>query len=232
MQGTQNPDTKSTLQKICNRQHTANNPLIRANKWRQTNNEWNYCNFDKQMQTSTDIIIDLKGENNQAFGTLYKNYFGLVNRFITNNSGTNHDAEDIFQNTMIALVAKLRQDDFVLEASVKTYIMAIAKNLWFKKLRTASRETEFTDIYDSKFYEEITFAIEEEKSYWDKLQNYIHQITEHCKGLIHDMFFKNKPIEQIQKDYGYSTKHNAQNQKHKCVEQIRKVKEQEDKKEI
>ena len=181
------------------------------------------------MQTSTNIIIDLKGENNQAFGTLYKNYFGLVNRFITNNNGTNHDAEDIFQDTMIALVAKLRQDDFVLEASVKTYIMAIAKNLWFKKLRTTKRETEFTDIHDNKFYEEISLAIEQEKTYWDKLQNYIHQITEHCKGLINDMFFKNKPIEQIQKDYGYSTKHNAQNQKHKCVEQIRKVKEQDEK---
>ena len=182
------------------------------------------------MQTSSDIIIDLKGESNQAFGALYKNYFGLVSRFITNNNGTNHDAEDIFQDTMIALVAKLRQDDFVLEASVKTYIMAIAKNLWFKKLRAANRETEFTDIHDNKFYEEISLAIEQEKTYWDKLQNYIHQITEHCKGLIHDMFFKNKPIEQIQKDYGYSTKHNAQNQKHKCVEQIRKVKEQEEKK--
>ena len=181
------------------------------------------------MQTSTDIIIDLKGENNQAFGALYKNYFGMVSRFITNNNGTNHDAEDIFQDTMIALVAKLRQDDFILEASVKTYIMAIAKNLWFKKLRTANRETEFTDMHDNKFYEEISIAIEYEKNYWDKLQNYIHQITEHCKGLIHDMFFKNKPIEQIQKDYGYSTKHNAQNQKHKCVEQIRKVKEQEEK---
>ena len=184
------------------------------------------------MQTSTDIIIDLKGENNHAFEALYKNYFAIVSRFITNNNGSTKDAEDIFQDTMIALVAKLRQDDFVLEASVKTYIMAIAKNLWFKKLRTANRETEFTDIHDSKFYEEITLAIEEEKSYWDKLQNYIHQISDHCRGLIHDMFFKNQPIEQIQKDYGYSTKHNAQNQKHKCVEQIRKVKEREGKKEI
>ena len=180
------------------------------------------------MQTSTDILIDLKGENNQAFGVLYKNYFGFVSRFITNNSGTTNDAEDIFQDTMIAFLAKLRQDDFVLEASVKTYIMAIAKNLWFKKLRTANRETEFTDMHDNKFYEEISLAIEHEKTYWDKLQNYVHQITEHCKGLIHDMFFKNKPIEQIQKDYGYSTIHNAQNQKHKCVEQIRKVKEQDE----
>ena len=184
------------------------------------------------MQTRTEIIIDLKGENNQAFGVMYKNYFTVVSRFITNNKGTNDDAEDIFQDTMIALVAKLRQDDFILEASVKTYIMAIAKNLWFKRLRSFNREMEFTDIQDNKYYEEISLAIEQEKTYWDKLQNYIHQITEHCKGLIHDMFFKNKPIEQIQKEYGYSTKHNAQNQKHKCVEQIRKVKEQANKKEI
>lgn len=184
------------------------------------------------MQTTTEIIIDLKGENNQAFATLYKNHFGLVKRFIINNNGTNHDAEDIFQDTMIVLVTKVRQDDFVLEATVKTYIMAITKNLWLKKLRKASRDTEFTDIYDNKFHEEISMAIEAEKTYWDKLQHYLHKITAHCKGLIHDMFFKNKTIEQIQKDYGYSTKHNAQNQKHKCVEQIRRVKEQESKKEI
>lgn len=187
-------------------------------------------NYNRHMQTSTEIIIDLKGENNKAFGTLYKNYFGVVNRFITNNSGTNHDAEDIFQDTMIVLIAKLRQDDFVLEASVKTYLMAIAKNLWFKKLRTASKETEFTDLHNNKFYEEISLAIEQEKTYLDKLQYYIQQISEHCKRLIHDMFFKNQPIRQIQKDYGYATLHNAQNQKHKCVEQIRKAKEREEKK--
>lgn len=115
------------------------------------------------MQTGTDIIIDLKGENNYAFGVLYKNYFGSVNHFITNNNGTKHDAEDVFQDTMIAFVANLRQDDFMLEASVKTYIMGIAKNIWFKKLRTANRETAFTDINDNKFYEEISLAIEQEK---------------------------------------------------------------------
>jgi DNA-directed RNA polymerase specialized sigma24 family protein len=56
------------------------------------------------------------------------------------------------------LVAKLREDDFVLEASVKTYIMAIAKNLWFKKLRSAKRETEFTDLHNNQFYGEISLC--------------------------------------------------------------------------
>lgn len=183
------------------------------------------------MDSNTDIIIDLKGESNYAFGALYKNYFRTINHFVTNNSGSNSDAEDVFQDTMLVLIQKLRQDDFQLTASIKTYIMAIAKNLWIKKLRNGYRETEFTNFHDNKFYEEITLSIEHEKTYWDKLQFYMTKITDHCSRLMHDMFFKNKPIEQIQKEHGYSSKHNAQNQKHKCVEQIRKVKEREEKNE-
>ncbi|MGS0748766.1 RNA polymerase sigma factor [Halpernia sp. GG3] len=176
---------------------------------------------------NNEILCDLKGENNAAFGQLYKEYFGMVNRFVTNNRGTADDAEDLFQDTMIILIEKLRKDDFELTASMKTYIMAISKNQWFKKLRNMGREIEFTDVHDNQFYEAIDNAIEEEKSFKDKLQTLIHQISQHCQGLIHDMFFKEKSIDQIQKEYGYSTKHNAQNQKHKCVEQIRKVKDDE-----
>lgn len=176
---------------------------------------------------NTTILTDLKGENNTAFGELYKNYFHSVNRFVLNNNGNSNDAEDVFQDTMMVLLEKLRQDNFELTASLKTYIMAISKNIWLKKLRKVFKEVDFTNENSNAFFDEINSAIDEEKSYIDKLQNYLHKITEHCKGLIHDMFFKEKSIEQIQKEYGYSTIHNAQNQKHKCVEQIRKVKEQD-----
>jgi RNA polymerase sigma factor (sigma-70 family) len=176
---------------------------------------------------NNEILDDLKGENNNAFGELYKTYFGMINRFVINNNGQTNDAEDVFQDTMIVLLEKLRQDNFVLTASVKTYIMAIAKNLWLKRLRTSYKQLEYSEIYDDRFFEDINQTIEQDKTYLEKLQHYLHKITAHCKGLIHDTFFKEKTIEQIQKDYGYSTKHNAQNQKHKCMEQIRKVKERD-----
>lgn len=179
---------------------------------------------------TTEIITDLKGENNSAFGKLYQEYFGMVHHFVMNNSGNIDDAEDLFQDTMMVLIQKLRQDDFELSASIKTYIMAISKNIWLKKLRDGHQETEYSEIHEKQINQEIDLAIEEEKSYKDKLQTFIHKVTKHCQGLIHDLFFKEKSIEQIQKDYGYSTKHNAQNQKHKCVEQIKKVKKEEDKK--
>jgi len=176
-----------------------------------------------------ELINDLKGENNHSFGQLYKTHFSMVNRFVLNNSGQTEDAEDLFQDTMVVLIEKLRQDNFELTASIKTYIMAIAKNIWLKKLRSPKKTVEYSEIFEQQYFEEINLAIEAEKSYWDKLQNYLHQISDHCKGLIHDMFFQQKAIEQIQKEYGYTTKQNAQNQKYKCVEQIRRVKEQEEK---
>ncbi|MBS1740474.1 RNA polymerase subunit sigma-70 [Elizabethkingia anophelis] len=176
---------------------------------------------------SNEILSDLKGENNKAFGELYKNYFGMVSRFIINNNGRTDDAEDIFQDTLLVLLEKLRQDNFVLTASLKTYVMAIAKNLWLKKLRTPHTKLECLELGDNDLLEDINQSIEEERTYWEKLQSYLTKITNHCKGLIHAMFFHEKTIEQIQQEYGYSTKHNAQNQKHKCMEQIRKAKEQD-----
>lgn len=175
--------------------------------------------------TSRDILKDLKSENNKAFGELYKRYFDMVKCYVLNNSGQLNDAEDVFQDAMIVLLEKLRHDNFILTSSLKTYIMAISKNLWLKRLRGKNQEFDFSKMYQPDFFTTLEVFIEEEKSYWEKVHAYINRITGHCRQLINDMFFKEKTIEEIQKKYGYTTRHNAQNQKHKCIEQIRRVKE-------
>ena len=174
------------------------------------------------------IIADLKTENNFAFGKLYQDNFGKISNFVQKNSGNQADAEDLFQNAMMVLVEKLRQDSFQITASIDTYIYAICKNLWFKKLRDKNYELSIDELQSFEFLTSINDSIEDEKTYLEKIKGYLLKITGHCSRLIHDIFFKEKSIEQIQKDYGYSTRHNAQNQKHKCVEQIRKVKEKEE----
>ncbi|SDE64779.1 RNA polymerase sigma factor [Riemerella columbipharyngis] len=171
-----------------------------------------------------NIIWRLKNQDNHSFGLLYENYFDMVNRFVTKNSGRTSDAEDIFQDTMVVLISKLNRDDFQLTASIKTYIMAIAKNLWLKKLRKTYREVEFTENYTDAFFEEITESIEQEKSYREKLRSYMGKITAHCRKLIYEIFFKEKSTQQIQQEYGYSSRHNVNNQKYKCIEQIRRAK--------
>ncbi len=176
------------------------------------------------------IINDLKTENNFAFGKLYKDNFNKISNFVKNNSGNQTDAEDLFQDAMMVLVEKLRQDNFQLTASINTYVYAICKNLWFKKIRNKNYELSVDKIQSFDFLTSIEDSIKGEKTYLEKLKGYLLKITDHCNRLIQDMFFKEKTIDQIQKDYGYSSRHNAQNQKYKCVEQIRKVKEEDERK--
>lgn len=115
---------------------------------------------------SNDILRELRKEKNNAFGQLYAKYFGMVDHFVTHNSGRSTDAEDLFQDTMVTLLEKLRQDNFVLTASLKTYIMAIAKNLWLKRLNAGYKNLEYSGLSESYFQEDLHSSIDQERSYW------------------------------------------------------------------
>lgn len=174
--------------------------------------------------TNTLAIEDFKKNSNVAFAILYQKYFAYTKKFVLNNKGNLEDAEDIFQDALVILYEKLFTDDFKAHTCLGYYISGISKNLWLKKLRNKEFPIEIPENYYATHQEEINLAIENERDYWDRLNGYINSISSHCKNLIQDIFMKNKSIEEIQTKYQYSSKHNAQNQKHKCVEQIRKIK--------
>ncbi|MDR6159821.1 MULTISPECIES: RNA polymerase sigma factor [Chryseobacterium] len=174
--------------------------------------------------TNTLAIEDFRKDSNMAFAILYQKYFVYTKKFVLNNSGNLEDAEDIFQDALIILYEKLYADNFKAYTCLANYLSGISKNLWLKKLRNKEFLTEIPENYYITHQEEINLAIENERDYWDKLNDYMNAVSSHCKNLIQDIFMNNKNIEEIQSKYKYSSKHNAQNQKHKCVEQIRKIK--------
>lgn len=168
--------------------------------------------------------ISERTDSSKAFSHIYTDHFHMVKKFVLINNGNISDAEDLYQDTMIIVSRKLEDDDFKLTAKLSTYIMAIAKNLWYKKLRD-SRKSEFVEEQsDDQFYQEVDHFIDNEKSNAEKLLNVLSRISSHCNRLINDIFFNYRPIKEIQEKYGYTTRHNAQNQKHKCIKQMKKEK--------
>lgn len=163
-----------------------------------------------------------------SFDRLYQHNFYKIYKLVKNYNGQMADAEDLFQDAMLVLVEKLRTDDFYLTASINTYLYAICKNLWFKKLRGNHIELTIEHIENYEFQKSINLSIENELTYLDKLKYYLTKITDHCSKLINDLFFVKKDIKQIQTEYSYSSKHNAQNQKYKCIKQIKAIKTAEE----
>jgi len=176
------------------------------------------------IKTDKETFLGLKTQDNKAYEILYKFYYPSVKNFILKNSGTSADAEDVFQETILVLLEKIPKEEFTLTSSLKTYIFAISSNLWLKKLRSSNRivKTELT-IYAKYLhdYEEAENEIQKQNS--KRAQSIFSRLTSKCKHLLKAIFFDEKNIELVTKEFGYTNKHTAQNQKYKCLEQARKA---------
>jgi RNA polymerase sigma factor (sigma-70 family) len=125
-----------------------------------------------QIISDNTLLDKLKAEDNSSFELLYKFYFPTVASYIKQNLGSNQDAEDIFQEAIIVLLQKVRKTDFVLTSSLKTYLYAIAKNLWLKRLRDNKMKIVDNEIHLSNYIGEVeTIAVQQEVSKEEKVEN-------------------------------------------------------------
>jgi RNA polymerase sigma factor (sigma-70 family) len=170
-------------------------------------------------------INELRNRNSAAYRLLYTFYFPSIERFVRKNSGTSDDAKDVFQETIMVLLHKVPKDDFILTSSIKTYIMAVASNLWLKRLRDAKRVTRLEMSYEM---EDMTLAEWEEKEAQQMklhaVQRIFDKITRHCVIFLTRTFLSGASREKLMEEMGYKNTHSFDNQKYKCLEQARKTK--------
>ncbi|GCC51306.1 sigma-70 family RNA polymerase sigma factor [Chryseotalea sanaruensis] len=175
------------------------------------------------MVTDDKSITALQNRNNAAYNLLYTFYYPGIEKFVKQNSGTPADAEDVFQETIMVLLEKVPKKDFVLTSSIKTYITAIAHNIWLKRLRDAKQITRLELNYE---LEDMTLAEweqhEEKITQRNLLQRIFDKLTRHCVVFLTKTFLSGASREQLMEEMGYKNAHTFDNQKYKCLEQARK----------
>jgi RNA polymerase sigma factor (sigma-70 family) len=160
---------------------------------------------------------------------LYKSYFPSIASYIKQNLGNNEDAEDIFQEAILVLLQKVRDPDFILTSSLKTYLYAICKNLWLKRIRDNKVKTTTTELSLINSQSETDHDdLETEKSNEVKVKTWLKKITKNCEYILKALFFYNEPMENLMAKMGWKNKHTASNQKHKCIKQIKIIVEEKE----
>lgn len=170
------------------------------------------------------FLTELKNENGIAFGKLYRLCRQSISTYVKHNSGSDEDAEDIFQEAIIILLGKLRQPDFLLTTTIKGYLYAVSKNLWLKKLR----QQKSISILESHFPQDNIFdEAEVDCSHEQRLSIWFNSITKNCQRVLKAVFFQNISMEQLIVEMGWKNKHTGANQKYKCLKMIEKLKEKD-----
>lgn len=105
--------------------------------------------------SDTSIIEGVRNQDDKILKWLYKAYLPDIKKYILNNSGTEEDVSDVFQDTIIIIFKKVREDGFEISKDLKGYFFGTAKNVWKEQLRRIGKTTELTvDMPDSDDSEE------------------------------------------------------------------------------
>ncbi len=163
-----------------------------------------------------ELVRGIINENNDVILYIYNNSFRPVRHMITRNSGSEEDARDIFQDSLIILYKKLKARNLKLKCSVSTFIYSIARLLWLKELKTRGAVTKRIDDYDGWADEENNIArIYEENERLKFYRRIFDQLSEDCRKIL-KMVMNSYTIAEITSIMGYSSEQHTKNRRYRC----------------
>lgn len=176
--------------------------------------------------TDAQILEGLAKHDNTIVRYVYKKYYAQVADYVYKNSGTQDDAQDIFQEGMLIFMQKVKQPDFNLsEASPKTYLYRICANLWLERLRKDRRKLQRESVY--AYWEGESTAPDSETDSWfsDTLlpstEELLQAVGDKCRDILMAYYYQKMSMVEIAQKYEYKDANSAKNQKYKCLQRIK-----------
>lgn len=168
-----------------------------------------------------EIIEGIKARDNCVLQYIYKNHYPSIHHFIVTNSGSQDDAKDIFQESIIVIYRKVKeQKHFLLNSSFKTFIYSIARNLWLKHLRAIKYEGQ--KIKDQQQYIELKdepFKVSNEDLKLHLYQKYFKLLPDDCQNIL-NLTVRDIPQKEIAQAMNLKSENYVKKRKHNCKEKL------------
>ncbi len=186
-----------------------------------------------------EIILKIK-EDTDALGIVYKKCKSSALQFLSKinyKSNDRIDIEDIFHDSVIVLLEKIRSSDFVLTSSLQTYLNSVCRFQLLKKIQK-NNAIEFNDNNENddesedsiRFNPLITDTLEEfedstEQQYIaiEKALEKIKAAGGHCYELLTLFWYHKKNMDELSEIFGYTNSANTKNQKARCQRRLEKI---------
>jgi RNA polymerase sigma factor (sigma-70 family) len=159
----------------------------------------------------------------QALQYLIRKDFGKIKDLILKRSGSEADAEDVFQEGLTALLLNIRKEQFKGDSSIHTYLYAICKGIWYKRFQKEIREREKRDQLQVTEVDvatpEISMLNTEQKGWFQKI---FELLREGCKDVLM-MWASSFSMQEIAAQLNFSNAQVAMNKKSKCLKQLHQL---------
>lgn len=169
------------------------------------------------------LIRGIANNERKALDYIYHQSFGQIKQFIVNNNGSEQDAEDIFQEGLLAVWRNIKAGKYENQKNVKlnTYVFQVCKYRWFEHLKSAKVKynTRLNPEWDVE--EENNLAqLQEEEERASYLRNLFAQLGEKCQQILNLYYYKKLSLAEIAEAMDY-TPQSAKNEKYRCMQRLK-----------
>ena len=166
----------------------------------------------------------IEGIVNNDYKTISKVYhanYNLVKTLVINNSGSEDDAQDIYQDSMMVLIDKLNAG-MELNCKISSFLYSVARNLWLKRLKKDKLNQQLTKEDIIPIEEDLDLYNENEQKLIT-IKSALKSLGERCQELLEKYYLNNLRMAEIANQMGYTNADNVKNQKYKCFKKLKSL---------
>lgn len=171
-----------------------------------------------------EILGGLVKKDSRIIQFVLDEHFNTIRRFILRNNGTREDAEDVFQDALMVIYQKTRDNELNLECSFITFLYSVSRHIWLQKLeRNKIDPAHVGDIENFiELSDELKVEVhDEERERMKIFQQHFLNLGEDCRKLLR-LFVKKIPMTDIMKIMGYKSVKYTKTRKFLCKEKLKK----------
>jgi RNA polymerase sigma factor (sigma-70 family) len=163
-----------------------------------------------------ELLQGLISADERILKEYYSKFYQRVRRFVLSNNGNEEDARDLFQDVMVVLFQKARDERFKLTCALGTYLFSVSRFLWLKELGKRKWISHAAIDYEEFFDADDDIAIISEKN--ERLIFYrkcFEKLSEGCRKVL-TLFVEGFSIAEITTMMGYTSEQHTKNRRYRC----------------
>jgi RNA polymerase sigma factor (sigma-70 family) len=170
--------------------------------------------------SNEEIIDGIRNRDNAILLYIYKTFYPMVRELVVRNHGKADEAKDVFQEAMVILFRKSRDEEFKLHSSFTNYLYTIARFIWLNILKRkkffSTKITDFIRPIEVESEDILDIEVSMERKVF---QHYFARLGKDCREIL-TLFYHEMSFREIALKLGKSSEEYVRKRKHDCKEHL------------
>jgi RNA polymerase sigma factor (sigma-70 family) len=178
----------------------------------------------KTNYTDQDLLDGIKLRDNKSLEFIYQQCYPMIQDLVIKYSGSQEDAQDIFQDAMIIIYNKVKKDELVLFCTFKTYLYSICKRLCMKTLEQKRKASSIALDIPKQVEAPVEYAVdlyEEDVEKYSLFHQHLLFLKEDARKLL-KLYMENYSFKEISTIMGYKSESYAKTRKYAFKEELKR----------